>query len=59
MVEFEEGNYYPGTINTDGTSAKDRKHTRGRWGVLFDDCTRDRFHDDADDGERFCIPFCE
>lgn len=50
MVEFEEGNYYPGTINTDGDSAKDRKHSRGRWEVLFDDCTKDRFHDQADDG---------
>lgn len=50
MVEFEEGKYYPGTINTEGESAKDRKHSKGRWGVLFDDCTMDRFVDGAADG---------
>ncbi|CAN0232463.1 unnamed protein product [Pylaiella littoralis] len=49
MVEFEEGTYYPGTINTEGDSAKDRNHSKGRWSVLFDDCTKDRFFDGADD----------
>ncbi|CAM9675137.1 unnamed protein product [Ectocarpus sp. 8 AP-2014] len=49
MVEFEDGIYYPGTINTDGDSPKDIYHAKGRWGVLFDDCTKDRFHDGATD----------
>lgn len=53
LVEFERGNYYPGTINTEGDSVKDRNHSKGRWGVLFDDCTRDRFFDGAADGEFF------
>lgn len=53
MVEFEEGIYYPGTINTDGNSPKDIYHAKGRWGVLLDDCTKDRFHDGASDGEHF------
>lgn len=52
MVEFEDGIYYPGTINTDGDSPKDIYHAKGRWGVLFDDCTKDRFHDGATDGEK-------
>ncbi|CAM9188231.1 unnamed protein product [Ectocarpus sp. 4 AP-2014] len=49
MVEFEDGIYYPGIINTDGDSPKDIYHAKGRWGVLFDDCTKDRFHDGATD----------
>ncbi|CAM9392922.1 unnamed protein product, partial [Hapterophycus canaliculatus] len=49
LVEFSGGNYYPGTINTEGKSAKDLNHSKGRWGVLFDDCTRDRFEDGATD----------
>ncbi|CAM9522377.1 unnamed protein product [Ectocarpus sp. 12 AP-2014] len=49
MVEFEDGIYYLGTINTDGDSPKDIYHAKGRWGVLFDDCTKDRFHDGATD----------
>eukprot|EP00752_Nemacystus_decipiens_P003809 g3505.t1 len=43
LVEFEDGTYYPGTINTYGDSAKDMRHSKGRWGVLFDDCSRTRF----------------
>lgn len=50
LVKFD-GTFYPGTINSDGESARDRKHSRGRWSVLFDDCTRDRFKDNANDGE--------
>ncbi|CAM9757352.1 unnamed protein product [Scytosiphon promiscuus] len=49
MVEFSDGNFYPGTINTDGNSAMDLSHPEGRWGVLFDDYTTDRFEDGADD----------
>eukprot|EP00752_Nemacystus_decipiens_P003815 g3510.t1 len=43
LVKFEDGTYYPGTINTYGDSAKDMRHSKGRWGVLFDDCSRTRF----------------
>lgn len=50
LLEFEGGTYYPGTINTYGDSAKDISHSKGKWGVLFDDCTRDRFADGAADG---------
>ncbi|CAM9457537.1 unnamed protein product [Ectocarpus fasciculatus] len=49
MVEFEERIYYPGTINTTGDNPKDIYHAKGRWGILFDDCTKDRFHDGATD----------
>lgn len=50
LVKFD-GIFYPGTIHTDGESARDRRHSQGRWSVLFDDCTRDRFEDNASDGE--------
>lgn len=50
LIEFEGGAFYAGTINTYGDSAKDINHAKGKWGVLFDDCTRDRFADGASDG---------
>ncbi|CAM9811371.1 unnamed protein product [Scytosiphon promiscuus] len=45
MVDFSDGKCYPGTINTDGNSLEDLSHPKGRWGVLFDDHTADRFED--------------
>lgn len=51
-VLFDDGEYYWGTINSRANLRHNVVHRKGRWSVLFDDCTRERFHDGDNEGAR-------
>lgn len=49
-VLFDDGEYYWGTINSQGDLRRDVTDCRGKWSVLFDDCTQERFDDGDNEG---------